>query len=60
MVVQQLKEKYMNDAVLYKKEDGVAVITLNRPERLNSVTAEIRAGLKEKMDDACKLSLIHI
>ena len=39
----------MNDAVLYKKEDGVAVITLNRPERLNSVTAEIRAGLKEKM-----------
>ena len=44
----------MNDAVLYRKEDGVAVVTLNRPDKLNSVTAEIRAGLKEKLDDACK------
>ena len=50
----------MNDAVLYKKEDGVAVITLNRPERLNSVTAEIRAGLKEKMDDACKDDEVNV
>ncbi len=44
----------MNDAVLLKKEDGVAVVTLNRPDKLNSVTAEIRAGLREKLDDACK------
>ena len=44
----------MNDAVLLKKEDGVATVTLNRPDRLNSVTAEIRAGLREKLDDACK------
>lgn len=44
----------MNDAVLYRKEEGVAVVTLNRPDKLNSVTAEIRAGLKEKLDDACK------
>ena len=44
----------MNDAVLLKKEDGVAVVTLNRPDKLYSVTAEIRAGLRERMDDACK------
>ena len=55
-----LKENEMNDAVLYRKEDGVAVVTLNRPEKLNSVTAELRAGLKEKLDDACKDDEVNV
>lgn len=50
----------MNEAVLYRKEDGVAVVTLNRPEKLNSVTAELRAGLKEKLDDACKDDEVNV
>ena len=44
----------MNNAVLYEKKDGVATVPLNRPDRLNAVNDEIRAGLKEKLDDAAK------
>jgi enoyl-CoA hydratase/carnithine racemase len=60
MVAQQHKEENMNDAVLYRKEDGVAIVTLNRPERLNAITDEIRAGLKEKLDDACKDNEVNV
>ena len=44
----------MNNAVLYEKKEGVAIVTMNRPDRLNAVNDEIRAGLKEKLDDAAK------
>jgi len=36
----------MNDAVLFEaREDGIAVITLNRPEARNALGKDIRAGL---------------
>ncbi len=44
----------MNNAVLFEKKEGVAIVTMNRPDRLNAVNDEIRAGLKEKLDDAAK------
>ena len=45
-----MKEK----VVLFEKKDGIAKITLNRPDRLNAVTPELSARLKENIDDACK------
>ena len=40
-----------NDAVLFDaRDDGIAVITLNRPETRNCLTAEVRAGLYAAWD----------
>ena len=34
-----------NTTVLYEKSQNVALITLNRPERLNAITRDLLAGL---------------
>ncbi|MBM3925488.1 MAG: enoyl-CoA hydratase/isomerase family protein [SAR202 cluster bacterium] len=35
----------MNEAVLYRREGPVAVITLNRPEALNAINRQLKEGL---------------
>jgi enoyl-CoA hydratase/carnithine racemase len=42
----------MNDAVLLDVTDGIAVVTLNRPDRLNAVNGELMAGLTEAVQRA--------
>lgn len=39
-------------AATYAAQDGVATITLNRPEKLNAFSAEMFAGIREGLDKA--------
>jgi enoyl-CoA hydratase/carnithine racemase len=40
------------EEVIYKKENGVATITLNRPDKMNPLGPEIRDGIYNAMQDA--------
>ncbi|UCH52049.1 MAG: enoyl-CoA hydratase/isomerase family protein [Chloroflexota bacterium] len=39
------------ETLLYDKGDGIAVLTLNRPDSLNSVNTKMQAEMKEAWDD---------
>ncbi|MFI6577640.1 crotonase/enoyl-CoA hydratase family protein [Nocardiopsis sp. NPDC050513] len=41
----------MSDEVLYSTEDGIAVITINRPEAKNAVNAAVANRIAEALDD---------
>ncbi len=42
----------MNDTVLYEASDGIGTVTLNRPERLNAMNAELLSGALEALETA--------
>lgn len=42
----------MSDIVLYEKRDNVALITLNRPDRLNAWTTELGGAYWDRLDEA--------
>ncbi|GAA1089832.1 crotonase/enoyl-CoA hydratase family protein [Nocardiopsis metallicus] len=41
----------MSDEVLYTADDGIAVITINRPKAKNAVNAAVAAQIAEALDD---------
>lgn len=50
--------------LLEKRGDGIAVLTLNRPEKLNALNVEVRGLLKERfaelaVDDEVRVVVIH-
>lgn len=50
--------------LLEKRDDGIAILTLNRPEKLNALNAEVRRLLTERFaelatDAAVKVVVIH-
>ena len=50
--------------LLEKRDDGIAVLTLNRPDKLNALNSEVRRLLKERFaelrdEDAVKVVVIH-
>lgn len=38
------------DAVLVRREDGIATLVLNRPEKLNAIDEDVREGLMSALD----------
>ena len=42
------------EKILYSKEDGIGVITLNRPDRMNAVTDEMLVDLEAIIADICQ------
>ena len=42
----------MVNSVLYEEQDKIAIITINRPERLNTLTAEVIGAVGEYVDQA--------
>ncbi len=37
-------EETFDGVLLEKREDGIGILTLNRPEKLNSIGAEVSSG----------------
>ena len=42
----------MTDELLYEVNDHVAVVTFNRPERMNTITPKMLAALSERLLEA--------
>ncbi|HEV3187692.1 MAG TPA: enoyl-CoA hydratase [Acidimicrobiales bacterium] len=42
----------MSDTVLYEVRDGIATVTLNRPEKLNSMSADLLNGVSASLEKA--------
>ena len=46
----------MTESVLYEERDGVAIITINRPERLNTLTVDVIRGVADGVEQAAHTS----
>jgi len=49
-----------NQDVIYTKKEGIATITLNRPDKMNAFIPEISSGLNNAVDDAINAEEIRV
>jgi 2-(1,2-epoxy-1,2-dihydrophenyl)acetyl-CoA isomerase len=50
----------MNEAVLYEMNGGIATITLNRPEQLNSMSPDLLGGALTALEEASSNDAVRI
>lgn len=50
----------MNDTVLYQAQDGIATITLNRPDKLNAMNGELLQGAVTALETAANDASIRV
>ncbi len=48
------------DDVLYSKEDGIGIVSLNRPEKLNAITYEVSRRLRSLIEEINKDAEIRV
>lgn len=53
-------EVTLSDTILYEKKDGVAWVTLNRPERMNSLSMDLRGAMARALKDATADSEVYV
>jgi enoyl-CoA hydratase len=53
-------EASMTDEVLYAKSDGIATITLNRPEKANTLRMEVVDGIDRALADANRDNAVKV
>ena len=44
----------LNDELLYEVSDGIAIITINRPDSRNALNSAVRSGIREALDSFTK------
>ena len=49
-----------SQTILYEKSDGVAWITLNRPERMNALNTELRGAMARALRDASEDEGVYV
>jgi enoyl-CoA hydratase/carnithine racemase len=49
-----------DNLVQYETDGGIAIITMNRPEKLNAVNHELRSGVSEALIRADDDKSIHV
>lgn len=50
----------MNETVLYEVDQAVATVTLNRPDRLNTMSADLLAGVSEALETAAADEAVRV
>src|SRR3989304_403525 len=46
--------------ILYQKDGAIATITINRPEKRNSLTTETYAEIAQALDEAVKYAAVRV